>query len=186
MQDVTTILQRLENGDGHAREELLPLVYDQLRRIAAKQLGDERTDHTLTATALVHEAYLRLVGSKPEEDVYQSRAHFFAVAARAMRQVLVDSARRKKSQKRGGNQVVVRLEENLVSGGEGDPDIEALDQALTVLEQEHPDLYELVSLRYFAGMTMPQAAQVQGISLRTAERNWHFARAWLRAELSDG
>lgn len=185
MQDVKSILQRLENGDGSASEELLPALYQELRGLAAHLLNGERVNHTLTPTALVHEAYLRLVATPASNDAYQSHAHFFSAAAQAMRRILIDSARRKKAVKRGGGQNALSLDENLIGSENASPDIEALDEALTKLQHQHPDLCELVCLRYFAGMTMPQAAEVLGLPLRTVERNWHFARAWLRTELSE-
>ena len=148
-------------------------------------MQNERANHTLTPTALVHEAYLRLVGDEPLEDNVNSRRQFFAAAAVTMRRILVDSARRKKAQKRGGGDIVLQLDEELAGGEKASRDIEALDAALSQLEEKYPDLAELVMLRYFAGMTMAQAAESLETPLRTTERNWRFARAWLREALND-
>jgi RNA polymerase sigma factor (TIGR02999 family) len=179
MSDVTRILSQIEQGDPLAAEKLLPLVYDELRRLAGRQLALERTNHTLNPTALVHEAYLRLVDANANVAHWNSRGHFFAAAAESMRRILVDSARKKRAIKRGGAAIRLPLEEANVPAPESPDDLLALDQALTRLEQEHPSLAELVKLRYFAGLTMPQAAEALGISLRTAGRNWTYAKAWL-------
>lgn len=177
----TNVLQG-RGRDAVGPDELLPVLYRELRQLATRLLADERSDHTLTPTALVHEVYLRLAGTPIASDAYQSQSQFFWVAATAMRRVLIESARKKRALKRGGNQMSVTLDNDLV-GGENWCEVEALDDALTDLSSKYPDLSELVTLRYFAGMTMPQAAKVLNISLRKAERNWHFARAWLKAEL---
>lgn len=183
VRDVKEILERQRSGDSKANEELTLIVYSELRKVAGQLMIGERGNHTLTPTALVHEAYMRLVGGEPAPSSFQTQSQFFAVAAQSMRHVLIDSARRRKAQKRGGGAVVLSLEAGLVPGDDSDPDIEELDEALKLLEQTYPDLGELVTLRFFGGMTMPQAADAQGISLRTAERNWHFARAWLKTHL---
>lgn len=183
MSDLFHLMSSVERGDLSASEQLLPYVYHELRQMAAQLMTDERTDHTLTPTALVHEVYLRLSGSPIKEEAYRSESQFFAVVAQVMRRVLVDSARRKRSLKRGGQFSLVSFDEELFQT-QTSQDILDLDEALELLAQEYPDLSELVSLRYFAGMTMPQAAQNLGMPLRTAERNWHFARAWLKAKLA--
>lgn len=182
---VTQILQRVEEGDSTAAEELLPLVYQDLRRLAARELRRERSGHSLQATALVHEAYLRLVDQR-NEPAWNHRGHFFAVAAEAMRRILVDSARRRRALKRGGDRERVAFDSALLVDSGRNPDILALDEALTKLAVTRPELAKLVSLRYFAGLTMEQAAEALGISQRTAERNWSYVRAWLLEELRSG
>lgn len=178
MTDVTQILSKIEQGDPLAAEELLPLVYDDLRRLAARELKRESAGHTLQPTALVHEVYLRLVDQHSEPQ-WNHRGHFYAAAATAMRRILVESARRKKTLKRGGDWERVPLDGDQVPATETHPDILALDDALSKLEAERPDLAQLVSLRYFAGLTMEQAAKALDVSLRTTERNWTYVRAWL-------
>jgi RNA polymerase sigma factor (TIGR02999 family) len=195
MSDVTQILSALEQGDPRAAEQLLPLVYDELRQLAAQRLAHEKPGQTLQATALVHEAYLRLVKpppSTPEREGesggghWNSRGHFFAAAAEAMRRILVENARRKRREKHGGRHHRVDLAEACPVVEEPGDDLEALDEALGRLEQTDPLAAQLVKLRYFAGLTMPQTAEVLGLSLRTAERNWTYARTWLLRELSRG
>jgi RNA polymerase sigma factor (TIGR02999 family) len=190
MHEVTRILSAIEEGDPHAAEQLLPLVYDELRKLAAQKLAQEKPGQTLQATALVHEAYLRLVAS---DDLSQpavpatpwnSRGHFFAAAAEAMRRILIDNARRKRRPKHGGDLQRVDLDEVIVSIGPPSDDLLALDDALVRLEAHDPVAAKLVKLRYFAGLTMPQAAESLGLSLRAAERNWTYARTWLHRELS--
>ena len=182
MSEVTRILSDVEQGDPRAAERLLPLIYDELRRLAAQKLAQERPDNTLQATALVHEAYLRLVGTE-EVHTWNSRGHFFAAAAEAMRRILVDAARRKKRPKHGGDRSRVDWED-ASSVAEAPPeDFESLDNALTKLAAEDPAKAELVKLRFFAGLTMPDVASVMNISLATAERHWTYARTWLYAEL---
>jgi RNA polymerase sigma factor (TIGR02999 family) len=180
MNDVTQILSRIESGDSTASEQLLPLVYDELRRLAAQRLAQEKPGQTLQATALVHEAYLRLVDGAQTQQ-WNGRCHFFAAAAESMRRILVDGARRKRSQKRGGGwqrQVV-----ELVSAPEPDDNLLALDEALQKLAAKDPVKAKLVELRYFAGLTGDEAAKVLGISSTTADRHWAYARAWLKAEV---
>lgn len=177
MSDVTRILAAIEQGDPHALEELLPLVYDELRKVAALQLANDRRGETLNPTALVHEAYLRLVGDGNERR-YHDRGHFFAAAATAMRHIRIDQARRKKTQKRGGN--IQRLELDEVAAPTPDDELLALDEALTQLAALDARKAQLVELRFFAGLTSDQAAAVLGISPTTADRDWAFARAWLR------
>jgi RNA polymerase sigma factor (TIGR02999 family) len=189
MSDVTRILTRIESGDRTAAEELLPLVYDELRKLAAAKLAQENPGQTLQATALVHEAYLRLV-AKPEEggaadSGFESRGHFFAAAAEAMRRILVENARRKMSLKRGGD--LKRREEinpdELPLLARRDPlEIMAVHEALDRLREKSPRRAELVKLRYFLGCTMAEAAAILGVAPATAEEDWTYARAWLRRE----
>jgi RNA polymerase sigma factor (TIGR02999 family) len=182
MSDVTRILSAIEKGDAQAAEQLLPLVYDELRKLAAAKLAHEKPGQTLQATALVHEAYLRLLGDGAP--AFSSSGHFFAAAAEAMRRILVDQARRKEAIKRGGGLKRQDLEEAQIAAPQPAVDLLALDEALTRFEQLDPRKAELVSLRYFAGLTIPQAAEVLGISTTTADRYWAYARAWLHTELS--
>ena len=177
MDDVTPILSAIEQGDPSAAEQLLPLVYDELRQLAALQLAHDRPGETLNPTALVHEAYLRLVG-EGNDPRYHDRSHFFAAAATAMRHIRIDQARRKKTQKRGGN--VQRLELDDVAAPTPDEELLALDDALTQLAALDARKAQLVELRFFAGLNSDQAAAVLGISPTTADRDWAFARAWLR------
>jgi RNA polymerase sigma factor (TIGR02999 family) len=184
MADVTAILSQIEDGDPTAADQLLPLVYDELRKLASARLASERPDHTLQATALVHEAYLRLLGrDAAEPQHWNGRGHFFAAAAEAMRRILVESARRRKQVSRGGDQQRVSIDRLQLAAPVPGDDLLALDESLTRLEAEDSIAAKLVSLRYFAGLTMPQAAEALGISLRTAERNWTYARSWLHRDL---
>jgi RNA polymerase sigma factor (TIGR02999 family) len=183
MSEVTRILSAIEQGDARAAEDLLPLVYQELRSLASQRLARERPGQTLQATALVHEAYLRLVDVKNVQS-WNSRGHFFAAAAEAMRRILVEQARRKRRGKHGGDRRRVGLDEaDLVAEPPSD-DLVALDEALGRLEAADPLAAGLVKLRHFAGLTMAQAAEALGVSLRQAERNWAYARAWLHRELS--
>ena len=184
MSDVTHILSAIERGDPQAAEKLLPLVYEELRRLATQRLAREAPGQTLQSSDLVHEAYLRLVG-EGDQTQWDSRAHFFAAAAEAMRRILVEKARRKKRLKHGGGRLRVDLEAVGFLAKEPSEDLEALDEALTKLAAEDPAKAELVKLRFFAGLTMPEIAQVLKISLATAERHWTYARTWLFAELKD-
>ena len=184
MGDVTRILDELGAGDSGATDRLLAAVYDELRRLAAQRLARERPGQTLQATALVHEAYLRLLGN--EEQRWENRAHFLAAAAEAMRRILVESARRKQRIKHGGGRKRCELEEADVAGAEPDLDLLALDEALEKLAREDPAKADLVKLRYFAGLTVEQAGEVLGISRATADRYFRFARAWLFHEVSKG
>jgi RNA polymerase sigma factor (TIGR02999 family) len=181
--DVTRILNAIERGDPHAADQLLPLVYDELRRLAARKMAREAPDHTLDATALVHEAYVRLVG--PGEDrQWDSRGHFFAAAAEAMRRILIENARRKRSTKHGGGLARQELQESDAVVEPADHGkLLALDEALTKLACAEPEVARLVELRYFAGLTNDQAAMALGVSARTAKRHWAYARAWLRREM---
>jgi RNA polymerase sigma factor (TIGR02999 family) len=185
MNDVTRILSAIELGDPHAAAQLLPLVYDELRRLAAQKLAREKPDQTLQATALVHEAYLRLVDAGPAPG-WNSRGHFFAAAAEAMRRILIDQARHKQSQRHGGGRARRPLEHVEIAAPEPSLDVLALDEALERFAQVDPQKAELVKLRYFAGLTIPQAAEALGISATTADRYWAYARAWLHAELKKG
>jgi RNA polymerase sigma factor (TIGR02999 family) len=216
MTDVTHILARIEQGDRGAAEQLLPLVYDELRKLAAQKLAQEKPGQTLQATALVHEAYLRLVASGPpsgrcprqpqggfddaqpraedqlagDEPQWGSRGHFFAAAAEAMRRILVENARRKARVRHGGEFRRIALSNLDVAEPQtaGDPDDEllALDEALARFAQEEPAAAEIVKLRYFAGLTIEHAAAALGISVRTANRHWAYARAWLVREIRRG
>lgn len=185
MSEVTRILSAIEQGDPHAAEQLLPLVYDELRKLAAHNLAQEKPGQTLQATALVHEAYVRLVGSDADKN-WNSRGHFFAAAAEAMRRILVESARRKGRQKRGGAWVRrdVTVDEPATQGPVAD--VLAVDEALMQLAKHHPEHADLVKLRYFAGLTVAEAAAALSISTATADRRWRYARAWLARRLSAG
>ncbi len=185
MTQVTQILSKVEQGDPKAAEQLLPLVYDELRKLAAAKLSQEKPDQTLQATELVHEAYLRLMGPGDRQPSWDNRAHFFAAAAEAMRRMLVESARRKRRIKHGGGRQRVDWETVDSLAEEPSEDLVALDEALNRLAAEDPAKAELVKLRFFAGLTMPEIAQVMKISLATAERYWTYARTWLFAELRD-
>jgi RNA polymerase sigma factor (TIGR02999 family) len=183
MSDVTRILNAIEQGDERATDELLPLVYEELRLLAAQRLSNEQPGQTLQATALVHEAYIRLLGDGTPG--WDNQGHFFAAAAEAMRRILVDNARRKKSVKYGGNRQRIELDE-MVLGTQriaSAQDVMALDDALTKLTDIYPAKADLVKLRFFAGLTNQQAAAVLGISTNTANRYWAYARAWLRLEI---
>ena len=184
MNDVTRILSAIEQGDPRAAEQLLPLVYDELRRLASQRLAKEKPGQTLQATALVHEAYLRLVG--PQDPGWNSRGHFFSAAAEAMRRILVESARRKASLKCGEGRERVDLDRIEVASGGRSDDLIALDDALSILARDDPQTAELVNLRYFSGLSNRQAAEVLGISPRTADFRWAFARAWLFDKIEGG
>jgi RNA polymerase sigma factor (TIGR02999 family) len=181
MSDVTQILNAIERGDARATDELLPLVYEELRLLAAQKLSHESPGQTLQATALVHEAYLRLVGDQPQS--WQSRGHFFAAAAEAMRRILVDHARHKQARKCGGQRSRVSLDNADVRDSATPEEIVALDDALARLAVEDPQAVEIVKLHVFAGLSLDQAAQAVGVSRATAYRQWTYARAWLRSEI---
>ena len=182
--EVTQILNAVARGDPRSAAALLPLVYEELRRLAAQRVSVERSDHTLQATALVHEAYLRLVGAAGASVGWNGRGHFFGAAAEAMRRILVENARGRGRIKRGGGRVRVDLDD--VAGVVAAPREEmlAIDEALTRLESVDAMAASVVKLRYFAGLTMPQVAESLGVPLRTVERNWRYARTWLHRELS--
>jgi RNA polymerase sigma factor (TIGR02999 family) len=185
MTDVTRILSAIEQGDPHAAEQLLPLVYDELRRQAAQRLAQEKPGQTLQATALVHEAYLRLVGGETPRR-WDSRRHFFAACAEAMRRILIDQARRKRGAKHGGRRARIDLDEALIVGDELRHDLLELDELLDQLAGADPRAAELVKLRFFAGLTGDQAAEVLGVAPRTADLLWAYARAWLFEKLQGG
>jgi RNA polymerase sigma factor (TIGR02999 family) len=182
MPDVTRLLDAAAAGDPKAAAELLPLIYDELRKLAAARMAAEAPGQTLQATALVHEAYLRLVGGDPAAQ-WNGRGHFFAAAAEAMRRILVEAARRKHGPRRGGGWGRIDLDEAVAGPADAPDRLLDLDAALTRLRGVDPVAARVVELRYFAGLTMPQAADALGIPLRTAERNWTFARTWLHREL---
>ncbi len=182
MSDVTRILSQIEQGDPAAAEQLLPLVYDELRKLAAAKLTQEKPGQTLQATALVHEAYVRLIGGDDSQQ-WNSRGHFFGAAAEAMRRILVESARRKKRLRHGGVQKQIDLDSQLLISHEADENLLALDEALVRLAAEEPEASTVIKLRYFAGLTIEQTAQAMQISVRTANRHWVYARAWLYKQL---
>ena len=182
MANVTQILNAIEQGDPQAAEQLLPLVYDELRKLAAQRLAHEKPGQTLQPTALVHEAYLRLVGA--EQDIlWNSRGHFLAAAAEAMRRILVDNARRKQSKKRAGDRALVDFDQVAAVSSERTDDVLDIDAALVKLAKTDPQAADLVKLRYFAGLSIPQAAAALSISPRSADSLWAYARAWLLRSL---
>ena len=187
--DVTQMLAAAERGDPVAARDLLPLVYEELRRLAAQKVARARAGHTLQATALVHEAYMRLVGNSldaPARPSWESRRHFFGAAAEAMRRILVESARRRESQKRGGGLVRHDVNDIEIAAPQPDEQVIALDEALARLAAHDPAAAELVQLRHFAGLTLPECSEVLGISPRTADRLWAYAKAWLLDQLASG
>src|SRR5947209_18588643 len=191
MTDVTRILSALEQGDPRAADQLLPLVYDELRQLAAQNMAQEKPGQTLQATALVHEAYVRLVASPgrqsgENERHWDHRGHFFAAAATAMRRILIERARQKQRQVHGGGRRRQELHPDLVAAPESDENLLALDAALVKLAERDPLKARLVELRYFAGLTGDQAAETLGISPKTADRYWAYARAWIRREMERG
>jgi RNA polymerase sigma factor (TIGR02999 family) len=184
MHEVTRLLSDLEHGDPKAAAQLLPLVYDELRKLAAQKLAQEKPGQTLQATALVHEAYLRLVDEK-EVQRWDSRGHFFAAAAEAMRRILVERARRRARLRHGGQRTRLDLDQLDLAQEETPDDLLALDEALERLAAEDKTVAEVVKLRFFAGLTIEQTASALGISVRTANRHWAYARAWLYQQLSE-
>lgn len=183
MSDVTLLLQKIEHGDPRAAEQLLPLVYQELRKLAAAKMGRESAAHTLQPTALVHEAWLRLGGDA--QPAWQNRAHFFGAAAEAMRRILIDRARRRRAQRHGGDHQRVEAEvlDQIADGGHADDQLLAVHEALDKFAAEEPQKAELVKLRYFAGFTLEEAAAVMGIPEGTAKRWWTYSRAKLYREL---
>ena len=184
MTDVTRILHSVESGDAKAADRLLPLVYDELRKLAAHKMVNESSGHTLQPTALVHEAWLRLVGS--EQRTWQNRVHFFGAAAEAMRRILIDRARRKRAMRHGGGQKRVDVEDVEIASATADDQLLAVNEALDKLAMQDKQKAELVKLRYFIGMTIEEAAQILGVSEPTAKRYWAYARAWLYHEIQKG
>lgn len=184
MSDVTRILSKVEEGDCSAVNQLLPLVYDELRKLAAARLAKEKPGQTLQATALVHEAYARLVGAD-EVQKWDSRGHFFAAAAEAIRRILIEQARRKAGPKAGGDRRRVRLSDAALEVGGADWDLLDLNEALDRLEAEDPRSAKLVKLRFFAGLTRKEAVQALDISTATADNDWAYAKGWLLVQLSD-
>jgi RNA polymerase sigma factor (TIGR02999 family) len=184
MNDVTCILSAIEHGDPKAAEQLLPLVYDKLRKLAAQNLAQEKPGQTLQATALVHEAYLRLVGAETAQN-WNSRGHFFAAAAEAMRRILVENARRKKSARAGGDRRRVALSDIEPAIESPRVDLLALDEALALLEAKDKRKADVIKLRFFAGLTNAQAAEALGISPATANNDWAYAKTWLRVAMRD-
>jgi RNA polymerase sigma factor (TIGR02999 family) len=185
MSEASQILSAIAQGDPQAASQLLPLVYDELRRLAAQKLAGEKPGQTLSATALVHEAYLRLIGPG-EEASWNSRGHFFAAAAEAMRRILINRARDKMRHKRGGGWKRIDLDKLSVADQAADEELIALDDCLERLAQEDPACAELVKLRFFAGLTQEEAAAALGLPRRSADRTWAYARAWLCEALSQG
>lgn len=182
MSEITRLLNEVKGGSEQAAEQLLSFVYTELKRIAAQKMAGEAPGQTLQPTALVHEAWLRLVGDR--NAAFENRAHFFAAAAEAMRRILVDSARRKKAMRRGGTTTRDELDENHLIQDVASDELLAVDEALELLAKEDPVGANLVKLRYFVGMTMEETAAAMGMSLRTAERTWTYARAWLRRQIA--
>lgn len=184
MTDVTRILNQIEQGDPSAAGELLPLVYEELRKLAKQRLADEKPGQTLQATALVHEAYLRLVGNGNDDLHWDGRGHFFGAAAEAMRRILVDKARVKQRDKRGGD--INRIDFSKIEFAIDSPaeDVLAIDDALARLSQEYPVCADLIKLRFFGGLSLAEAAQSLGLARRSADRQWAFGRAWLHRELA--
>jgi RNA polymerase sigma factor (TIGR02999 family) len=185
MNEITQTINAIEQGDRQAAWQLLPLVYDDLRRLAAQRLAAEKPGETLQATALVHDAYLRLVGADGQGQTWHGRKHFFAAASEAMRRILIENARRKAALKHGGEARRIQFDEALCVGDEPAIDLLALDEALTELEQHDAQAAQLVKLRFFGGVTHEQAAEMLGITRRAADRLWTLARTWLRQRLQE-
>lgn len=183
MNEVTQILIAVEKGDTASAEQLLPLAYKELRRIAGSKMANEHDGHTLQPTALVHEAYMRLLGTDGSVQEFESSGHFFAAAAEAMRRILIESARRKQTQKRGGDFQRTTWNEEKFDTDMPSEDVLAVDQALAKLEVENAELAKIVKLRYFAGMSIPEIASALEVSTRTIDRSWRAARAWLLREI---
>jgi len=179
--NITVLLNQISDGNNFAVEQILPLVYDELRRISSKYLSNEYRKNTFQTTELVHEAYIKLIGN--QQISWQSRAHFYGIAARTMRQILVDSARKRKSRKRGSGSTKLSLDDVQVVAGESDDQILALDEALKKLEEVEPRSSKVVELRYFSGLTIEETAELLNISPATVKRDWQFAKAWLYREI---
>jgi RNA polymerase sigma factor (TIGR02999 family) len=184
MSEATRILSVIEQGDPHAAEQLVPLVYEELRRLASAQMAREKPGQTLDTTALVHEAYLRLVGCETDR-LWSGRGHFLAAAAEAMRRILIERARRKKRQRHGGGRRRIDLDELELAAEAAADELLALDEALKQLASEEPEVAQLVKLRYFVGLSIEETAKALGLSVRTANRHWSFARAWLYQQLRE-
>ena len=184
MSDVTRILDQIQKGDPHAAKHLFPLVYDELRKLAAEKMSREKPEQTLDATALVHEAWLRLVGVESEV-TFENRRHFFGAAAEAMRRILVDRARERNTQKRGGDRKRIHLDQLSLAAERTPAEFLALHEALDRLAIKDPRKAELVKLRFFTGLTLEQAAEALGVSTSTADNDWAYARSWLKAELQN-
>jgi RNA polymerase sigma factor (TIGR02999 family) len=184
MSEFTHLLNAIEAGDPEAAAQLLPLVYDELRRLAAQKLAHEKPGQTLDATALVHEAYLRLAGGG-DPPRWKDRTHFYAAAAEAMRRILIDNVRKKKSDKRGGQQQRVAWHDNIEAPAGATDDLLAIDEALTQLAADDAESAQLVKLRFYAGLSVEEAADVMGLARATAYRTWNYAKAWLRMKLAD-
>jgi RNA polymerase sigma factor (TIGR02999 family) len=180
--NVTQMLQKWGNGDREAFDKLLPIVYEELRRQAARYLRRERPGHTLQTTALIHEAYLRLIDQRSVR--WQNRAHFFAISAQLMRRILVDHARSRQAAKRGGSNIKLPLEEEMIASAGREVDMVALDEALERLAAMDPQQSRVVELRFFSGLSVDETAEVLGVSTRTVKRDWNVAKAWLRREIS--
>lgn len=187
MKEVTRILNAIQDGDAQAASQLLPLVYDELRQLAARKLAHEKPGQTLDATALVHEAYLRLVGPLVESETprFNDRVHFYAAAAEAMRRILIDNARKKKSEKRGGQQQRAPFHDNIAAAIKATDDLLAIDEALTALAEEDAESAQLVKLRFYAGLSVEEAADLMGLPRASAYRTWNYAKAWLRTKLGE-
>jgi RNA polymerase sigma factor (TIGR02999 family) len=184
MSEFTHLLNSINSGDPQAAAQLLPLVYDELRQLAAQKLAHEKPGQTLDATALVHEAYLRLAGTG-DPPRWNDRVHFYAAAAEAMRRILIDNARKKKSEKRGGQQQRVEWHDDIEAPAKPTDDLLAIDEALTQLAKEDAESAQLVKLRFYAGLSVEEAADVLGVARATAYRTWNYAKAWLRTKLGD-
>jgi len=184
MSEVTHILNAIQAGDAQAASQLLPLVYDEMRQLAARKLAQEKPGQTLDATALVHEAYLRLAGPA-EPPRFNDRVHFYAAAAEAMRRILIDNARKKQSEKRGGKHQRAPLHNNIAAPANPTHDLLAIDEALTALAKEDPESAQLVKLRFYAGLSVEEAADVMGLARASAYRTWNYAKVWLRTKLGE-
>jgi RNA polymerase sigma factor (TIGR02999 family) len=184
MSEFTNLLNAIESGNPQTAAQLLPLVYDELRQLAAQKLANEKPGQTLDATALVHEAYMRLLGASDPER-FSDRIHFYAAAAEAMRRILIDNARKKKSEKRGGQRARVEWHDNIAASAKPTDDLMAIDDALTQLAEEDAEAAQVVKLRFYAGLSVEEAAEVMGLPRATVYRTWSYAKAWLRTRLGE-